>query len=105
MDLALEIEIEAVVLGLEGICWPAQAIFGLYVLSTLDNWGDALAYALDTVGVDMQPIMYHSFRYCMFFMAFVCVSSHIVLKTVGGVLVEQVRTLTAATFLAELFCT
>lgn len=68
-----------------------QAILTLFELGTLDNWGDALFAAMDITGVDRQPRQNAQWQNAIFFIVFICVSAHFMIKSFVAVFCEQVR--------------
>lgn len=67
-----------------------QAIFVLFQLATLDNWGDCMFATLDITGYNTQPRQNASWANSIFFIVFVCISAHLVIKTFIAIFTEQV---------------
>lgn len=72
------------------MCYALQAILTLFELGTLDNWGDAMFAAMDITGVDRQPRQNAQWQNAVFFIVFVCVSAHFMIKSFIAVFCEQV---------------
>lgn len=67
-----------------------QGVLTLFELATLDNWGDALFAAMDITGLDKQPRRNAEWQNAIFFVVFICVSAHFMIKSFVGVFCEQV---------------
>ena len=67
-----------------------QAILTLFELGTLDNWGDSLFAAMDITGLDKQPRRNAEWQNAIFFIVFICVSAHFMIKSFVAVFCEQV---------------
>ncbi len=67
-----------------------QALLTLFELGTLDNWGDTLNAAMAITGVNQQPRQDASWANAIFFIIFVCVSAHWMIKSFVGVFCQQV---------------
>ena len=67
-----------------------QAVLTLFELGTLDNWGDTLFAAMDIRGTDQQPRRNAQWQNAIFFIVFICVSAHFMIKCFVGVFCEQV---------------
>ncbi len=67
-----------------------QAILTLFELGTLDNWGDALFAVMDITGLNSQPRQNAHWQNAIFFIVFVCVSAHFMIKSFVAVFCEQV---------------
>jgi hypothetical protein len=59
-------------------------------LGTLDNWGDTLFAAMDITGLDQQPRQNAEWQNAIFFIVFVCVSAHFMIKSFVAVFCDQV---------------
>ena len=68
-----------------------QAVLTLFELGTLDNWGDTLFAAMDITGLDRQPRQNAQWQNAIFFIVFICVSAHFMIKSFVAVFCEQVR--------------
>jgi hypothetical protein len=75
----------------ETYCWRLQAILTLFELGTLDNWGDTLFAAI--TGENKQPRQNAQWQNAIFFIVFVCVSAHFMIKSFIAVFCDQVRAL------------
>ncbi len=70
---------------------PAQAILTLFELGTLDNWGDALFASMDITGLNQQPRQNAEWQNAVFYIVFVCVSAHFMIKSFIAVFCDQAR--------------
>lgn len=69
---------------------PPQAMLILFQLATLDNWVDCFFATLDITGHDSQPRENASWANAIFFIVFICISAHLIIKTFIAVFTEQV---------------
>jgi len=79
-----------------------QAILTLFELGTLDNWGDTLFAAMDITGLDKQPRQNAEWQNAIFFIVFVCVSAHFMIKSFVAVFCDQAGLLSSASILCAL---
>jgi len=75
----------------KGDCCPShmQAILTLFELGTLDNWGDCLFAVMDITGLNRQPRQNAQWQNAIFFIVFVCVSAHFMIKSFVAVFCDQ----------------
>ena len=62
----------------------------LFELGTLDNWGDCMFAVMDITGINLQPRQNAGWQNAIFFIVFVCVSAHFMIKSFVAVFCEQV---------------
>lgn len=73
----------------------------MFELATLDNWSDTLYAVMDINGYNNQPRQNADAENAVFFIVFVSVSAHFMIKAFIAVFIEQVRRLLA---LPQLLC-
>jgi hypothetical protein len=67
----------------------ARAFLTFFEISTTEGWAEVMYAAVDTSGIDMQPIRDNSLHWVWFFMLFILIGGYLVLNLFVGVVVDN----------------
>ena len=81
--------------------WIGSAMLTLLETASLDAWVDILFSAMDKTGVDMQPEFEHNWTAVFFFVAFILISSFLMIRTIIGVFIHQFGLISGRKLLTE----
>ncbi|KAG2489238.1 hypothetical protein HYH03_012259 [Edaphochlamys debaryana] len=81
------------------------AILSLFQVATLELWVDIMFSAVDTAGVDKQPLWNHRPYFVLFFVVFVLVCSFFVLNLFIGITLDKFAELQQAQMRSSVFVT
>ena len=65
------------------------ALMGLFIISTTEGWVDLMYAAVDSNGIDMQPILNQHYGYIYFFIGFIVIGSFFALNLFVGVVLDN----------------
>jgi hypothetical protein len=66
----------------------AEAISTMFQMSTTEGWIDVMNNGIDSVGIDMQPIIENNVYWSFFFMVFIFFGNFLILNLFTGVVCD-----------------
>jgi hypothetical protein len=66
----------------------AEAISTMFQMSTTEGWIDVMNRGIDSVGIDMQPIVEYNTYWAIFFMVFIFFGNFLILNLFTGVVCD-----------------
>lgn len=73
-----------------------SAMLTFFEISTTEGWADVMMTAIDSTGIDMQPIRDYNMVWALFFVAFIMVGSFFVVSLFVGVIIDNFNRMKAA---------